>query len=184
MFAALIPVRGQDNSTAKADLGPSADSIRPYKPAGRDPFKRSPKPKETARGGKSAKPKELVQMGFPSLEVRRAQFRQKVEEFRSKGLSEPHPLGQYLVGELTVTGVFRDDQGFGAFVQAQPTGSMFFVRRGEQCYNGEILRIEGDESEMGTAKVLFRESTYVEVNGKQSAQVRVVAKLPTVPSAR
>jgi hypothetical protein len=88
---------------------------------------------------------------------------------------------QYLVAELNVTGIFRDDQGYGAFVQAQPTGSTFFIRRGVKCFNGEVLRIEGDESDIGSAKVVFRQTTYVEINGKQSPQEQVLAKLPAAP---
>jgi hypothetical protein len=185
-----VSALGQDNNTQtppvsanKEYVGPSADSIRPYKPAGRDPFKRTIKPpKDPKKSGPKTDP--LVQLGFPSLEVRRAQYRQLVDKERNQGRPDPHPLRQYLVGELTVTGVYRDDQGFGAFVKAQPTGTMFFIRRGEQCYNGEVLRIEGDDSDAGAAKVLFRESTHVEVNGKQSTQVRVVAKLPAAPGRK
>ncbi len=170
---------GQQNGSGKEYVGPTADSIRPYKPAGRDPFKRTPKPKATSKGG--SKVDRVVQIGFPSLEVRRAQYRQELDKARAESRPDPHPMMQYLVGELNVTGIFRDAQGYGAFVQAQPTGSTFFVRRGLKCFNGEVLRIEGDESDIGSAKVVFRQTTYIEVNGKQSPQVQVLAKLPTTP---
>ena len=166
------------NGAAKDNLGPSADSIRPYRPAGRDPFKKLVKPKP----GKTAKtPRPL---GFPALDARRAEFKQKVDVARTRGLSEPDPVQQYLISELDVTGIFRDERGEGAFVRAQPTGTMFFVRRGTACYNGEIVRIETDEAETGGAKVLFREVSYLEVNGKQSLQERVVAKMPTASQAQ
>jgi hypothetical protein len=61
---------------------------------------------------------------------------------------------------------------------------MFFVRRGTACYNGEIVRIETDDAETGGAKVLFREVSYLDVNGKQSLQERVVAKIPTASQAQ
>jgi hypothetical protein len=160
-------------ASAKEVYGPSADSIRPYKPAGRDPFKKVVKPKP-----KPGSPRQALVRGFPALDVRRAEFRQRVDMARSRNLSEPDPVSQYLVSELDILGVFRDEQGFGAFVRAQPTGTMFFIRRGTQCYNGEVLRMEGDDSDIGSTKVLFREVSYVEVNGKQSPQERVVAKLP------
>ena len=176
--AAQSEQNASSNGTVKDNLGPSADSIRPYKPAGRDPFKKLVKPKP----GKSAKtPKPL---GFPALDVRRAEFKQKVELARTRGLSEPDPVQQYLISELDITGIFRDERGEGAFVRAQPTGTMFFVRRGTACYNGEIVRIETDEAETGGAKVLFREVSYLEVNGKQSLQERVVAKMPTASQAQ
>ncbi len=163
--------------SSKEFLGPTAESIRPYKPAGRDPFKKFVKPK-------ASKKKDLAPrvVGFPPLEMRRAEFRQKVDQARARELPEPDPVMQYLVSELDITGVFRDSRGYGAFVRAQPTGTMFFVRNGARCYNGEVVRIEGDEAETGGAKVMFRELSYVEVNGKQSPQERMVAKAPTVPA--
>jgi hypothetical protein len=167
------PAQPQQISTGKEYLGPTADSIRPYRSSGRDPFKRTVKPK-TARG----KQLQSRALGYPSLDTRRAEFRQKVEQARARDAAEPDPVSQYLVGELDITGVFRDDRGFGAFMRAQPTGTMFFVRNGARCYNGEVLRIGGDASDPGAAKVMFREVSYQEVNGKQSQQERTVTKSP------
>lgn len=158
-------------------LGPAAESIRPYKPAGRDPFKKIIKPKPKPGGGSGKLPREVL-LGFPTLEVRRAEYRQKAERARDVGVEEPNPVSQYLIAELTILGVFRDDQGYGAFVRAQPTGTMFFIRRGTACYNGEVMRIETDEADIGSAKVVFREIAYTEVGGKQVKQERVVAKVP------
>jgi hypothetical protein len=166
------PPQPQQVNTGKEYLGPTADSIRPYRSSGRDPFKKTVKPK-TARG----KQQQSRVLGYPSLDVRRAEFRQKVEQARARDGAEPDPVSQYLVGELDITGVFRDDRGFGAFVRAQPTGTMFFVRNGARCYNGEVLRIGGDPSDPGAAKVMFREVSYQEVNGKQSQLERTVTKL-------
>jgi len=187
VLAAAITVSAQDKAGQKADpppqpqqvnsgkeyLGPTADSIRPYRSSGRDPFKRTVKPK-TARG----KQQQTRALGFPALDVRRAEFRQKVEQARARDGAEPDPVSQYLVSELDITGVFRDDRGPGAFVRAQPTGTMFFIRNGTRCYNGEVTRIGGDPSDPGAAKVMFREVSYMEVNGKQSPQERMVSKGP------
>jgi len=161
----------QPAKTGKEYLGPTADSLRPYRPSGRDPFKKAIKPK-TARG----KSQQARLLGFPPLDTRRAEFRQKVETAHARDGAEPDPVSQYLVSELDITGVFRDDRGPGAFVRAQPTGTMFFVRNGARLYNGEVVRIGGDASEPGSAKVMFREVSYMEVNGKQSPQERVVTK--------
>lgn|SRR5512144_1449381 len=166
------PPQPQQVSNGKEYLGPTADSIRPYRSSGRDPFKRTIKPK-TPRGKQQAR-----MLGFPSLDLRRAEFRQKVEQARARDAAEPDPVSQYLVAELDITGVFRDDRGFGAFVRAQPTGTMFFVRNGARCYNGEVMRIGGDASDPGSSKVMFREMSYQEVNGKQSPQERIVTKAP------
>jgi hypothetical protein len=168
------PPQAQQIKTGKEYLGPTADSIRPYRSSGRDPFKRTIKPK-TPR----AKQQQLARLlGFPTLDVRRAEFRQKVEQARARDGAEPDPVLQYLVSELDITGVFHDDHGYGAFVRAQPTGTMFFVRNGARCYNGEVLRIGGDASDSGAAKVVFREVSYQELNGKQTPQERLVTKLP------
>jgi hypothetical protein len=165
----------QPSNSGKEYLGPTADSIRPYRPANRDPFKRFVKPSENKKQ-KEQKPRTL---GFPALDVRRAEFRQKVEIARQRDMTEPDPVLQYLVSELDITGVFRDERGLGAFVRAQPTGTVFFIRRGARCYNGEVMNIESDESD---TKVLFREYFYLEVNGKQTQQERMVAKLPGLPA--
>ena len=163
----------QQVSTGKEYLGPTADSIRPYRSSGRDPFKKTIKPK-TPRG----KQVQARMLGFPTLDVRRAEFRQRVEQARARDGAEPDPVSQYLVSELDITGVFRDDRGYGAFVRAQPTGTMFFVRNGARCFNGEVVRIGGDASDPGGAKVVFREVSYQELNGKQIPQERVVTKAP------
>jgi len=164
----------QQVKNGKEYLGPTADSIRPYRSSGRDPFKRNVKPK-TARGKQQ---QQAVLLGFPPLDVRRAEFRQKVEQARARDGADPDPVSQYLVGELEVTGVFRDERGPGAFMRAQPTGTMFFVRNGTRCYNGEVLRIGGEPSDPSGAKVTFREVAYMELNGKKTPQERVVAKSP------
>ncbi len=169
-------VNAQQGTPNKEYLGPSGDSIKSYRPAGRDPFKKVLKPKvsPTTKGGVPVAPKPL---GFPVLEERRAKFRAMVEDYGDRGLAEPNPVMQYLVSELEITGIFRDDNGYGAFVRAAPTGTTFFIRRGARCYNGEVLRIESDTSNSGS-KVTFRQESFVEVNGKQIKQENIVSKQP------
>ena len=101
-----------------------------------------------------------------------------------RDLAEPDPMTQYLVNELDVTGVFRDERGYGAFVKAQPTGTVLFIRNGARCYNGEVVRIESDEAESGGAKVMFREFSYMEQNGKRTQQERMVVKAPTATPSK
>lgn len=157
------------------EVGPSADTIRPYRPVGRDPFKKIILKPTTTTGAKKI-PKAI---GFPPVEVRRVQFQQKVARTRQTSEPEPDPLTQYLVAELDVIGVFRDEHGPGAFVRAQPTGTTFFIRRGARCFNGEVLRIETDEADMSATRVMFREVSYTEVGNKQVPQERVIAKVAT-----
>jgi hypothetical protein len=156
--------------TAKENLGPSSDTIHPYRPAGRDPFKMDIVVKAAA---KSKTPKTV---GFPALDVRRAEFRQKVIEARRSGQVEPEPLRQYLVSELEVLGVFSDDHGQGVFLRAQPTGTTFFIRQGAKCYNGQIVRVETEAADLSGSKVVFKETSFAEVEGKQTPTDRLVVK--------
>src|SRR3954467_1281202 len=61
---------------SKENLGPTADSIRPYRPYNRDPFKKPIKP----RTPKDKIKQMALQLGYPVIETRRAEFRQKVSE--------------------------------------------------------------------------------------------------------
>lgn len=174
ILAVSVVAQGVANNQ-KQPVGPSADTIRPYRPVGRDPFKKN----IVKTTGTKKEPKTL---GFPPLEVRRVEFQQKVAQHRVTGLPEPDPLTQYLVNELDVIGVFQDGQGPGAFLRAQPTGTTFYVRRGARCYNGEVLRVESDDSDSLGTRVMFREVSYTDVGNKQVPQERVVAKVATGPS--
>src|SRR5262245_7183039 len=166
------PASYQQTNANKEYLGPVGDSIRPYRPAGRDPSKKAIKPKPKPGVGTAKAPKPL---GFPAPEERRAKYRQLVEDSPDHGQPEPSPAMQYLVSELEITGVFRDDSGYGAFVRAVPTGTTIFLRRGSRCYNGEVLRIESDTSNSGP-KVTFRQESFVDVNGKQTKQENIISK--------
>jgi len=157
---------------ARENLGPTADSIRPYRPYNRDPFKKPMKPKTPKDKAKQI----ALQLGYPMIEERRAQYRQEVAKAREAGQPEPPPVMQYLVTELDVTGVFRDERGYGVFVRAQPTGTMLFLRNGTRCFNGEVVRIEGDDA--GASRVTFREFYKVEQNGKALMQERMITKSP------
>jgi hypothetical protein len=124
----------------------------------------------------AARSKTPKAVGFPALDVRRAEFRQRVVEARRTGRAEPEPLTQYLVSELDVLGVFADERGQGVFLRAQPTGTTFFVRKGDKCYNGQIARVEGDASDLAGSRVVFNERSFAEVEGKQTPTDRLVVK--------
>jgi hypothetical protein len=157
--------------SGKEALGPSSDSIRPYRPAGRDPFKIDVVVKTGARS--KGTPKVV---GFPAIDVRRAEFRQKVVNARRSGQAEPDPLTQYLVSELDVLGVFSDEKGQGVFLRAQPTGTTFFVRQSARCYNGQVVRVESDSVDLAGSRVVFKETSFTEVDGKQTPTDRLISK--------
>lgn len=167
--AAAEPVK---EPAKKESVGPSADTIHPYRPAGKDPFKMTiVKP--------PSKVKEQKPVGFPPFEMRRAEYRQLLARRHAADMPEPSPLKQYLVSELTVLGIFSDSQGPGAFVKAQPTGTTFFIRQGAECYNGQVLRVESDPGDLSGARVVFKEKMFTDQHGKQVQTERVVAKAPS-----
>jgi hypothetical protein len=170
---------GEQPASGKNQIAPRAELQQAYRPAPRDPFKRFVQPKEQSKR-LATKQQAARLVGFPSLEARRSEFRRAVEMAVAADRPEPDPLSQYLVSEIEVTGIFRDDRGPGAFVKAMPTGTMFFVRGGARVYNGELLRIESNDGGAGPSQVTFREVSYIEQNGKQSPQEKVVTKVPTV----
>jgi hypothetical protein len=166
-------------AVAVAALGlPAAASPR-QEPPTNDPFYRKPKPVKVAEDKDSNKP---VAVPFPPLEQRQQDFLRSKQEARSRGLPEPDPIGQYLVSELNVTGVFETENGVGAFVQAIPTNTTFFVAAGTRVYNGQIVTINtGANFDLG--QVVFRELTKYRVKKKEQDVVNTVTKSVTAPVA-
>src|ERR1041384_2907735 len=76
--------------SGKENLGPTADSIRPYRPYNRDPFKKPIKPKTPKDKAKQM----ALQLGYPMIEERRGLYRQQVAASREKGAAEPEPVTQ------------------------------------------------------------------------------------------
>ena len=106
---------------------------------------------------------------------------QERNKARARGLPDPDPIGQYLVSELNVTGVFETETGPGAFVQAIPTNTTFFVGAGTKVYNGEILSITGG-SNFDLGQVMFRELTKYRVKKKEQDVVTTVTKTVSPPA--
>lgn len=144
----------------------------PSTPVANDPFYRKPKPVVVAQPKDANTP---VLIPFPALEQRQADFQRSRQEARAKGLPEPDPIGQYLVNELVVTGVFETDTGSGAFILAKPTNTTFFVGAGTRVYNGEIQAINtGANFDLG--QVVFREMTRYRLKKQEQNVVNTVTK--------
>lgn len=137
-----------------------------------DPFYTKPPKVKVPEDQNSKQP---VLIPFPSFEQRNQEYMQARQLARSQGRPEPDPIGQYLVSELTVTGVFETDRGPGAFIQAAPTNSTFFVYNGTRVYNGEIVGINTG-SDFNLGQVMFRELTKYRVKKKEIEQVNTVTK--------
>ena len=145
-----------------------------------DPFYRKPKPVKVPEAKEANKP---VLVPFPPLAQRQADFQRSRQDARAKGLPEPDPIGQYLVDELVVTGVFETDTGVGAFVLAKPTNTTFFVGPGTRVYNGEITGINtGQNFDLG--QVVFREMTRYRLRKKEQNVVNTVTKGVESPTGR
>jgi hypothetical protein len=141
-------------------------------PPPNDPFYKKPKPVEVAQ------PKNVnvpVLIPFPPLEQRQADFQRSRQDARAKGLPEPDPIGQYLVDELVVTGVFETDTGTGAFILARPTNTTFFVGAGTRVYNGEIMAVNtGANFDLG--QVVFRKMTRYRFKKQEQNKIDTVTK--------
>lgn len=146
-----------------------------------DPFFRKPPPK--TRVAEERDTNKPVLIPFPSFEQRNQEFLQAKQRARAQGMAEPDPLGQYLVSEVSVVGVFQSERGPGAFVQAGPTGTTFFVYGGTRLYNGEIVSINSG-TDFNLGQVVFREMTKYRVKKKETEQVNTVTKSVGAPAPR
>lgn len=157
-------------ATPPAQAGPSDD-----------PFRRSVPVKTKVPEQKDADKPVLIP--FPTLEQRRAEFQASRQAAARNGQEEPNGIGQYLVEELAVIGMFHTDEGDGAFVQAVPTNTTFFVTSGTRVYNGEIVSINTG-TDFGVGQVVFRELKKYRIRKKENNQVNMVTKAVTSPPAK
>ena len=110
----------------------------------RDPFLvptkiiRPPKPVKLAV--KNLEPQPLPP---PNIEARVTDYKKLLRDYLEGHGSEPSKTGPYLIDELTITGIFRNEEGYGAFVVESATQKqqVFFVRTGWQTYDGQIKEI-------------------------------------------
>jgi hypothetical protein len=166
-------------AAAVACLGLPAVARQSQDQPSNDPFYRKPKPVVVPENKDANKP---VPVPFPPLEQRQQDYLRAKQDARLRGAPEPDPIGQYLVSELTVTGVFQTDTGVGAFVQAIPSNTTFFVAAGTRVFNGEIVKIDtGANFDVG--QVVFRELTKYRVKKKEQDVVNTITKSVTGPSS-
>ena len=147
-----------------------------------DPFTRVPKKvtKPPAEEKDASKP---VLVPFPPLEQRQQDYLREKQLARSQRRPEPDAIGQYLVSELAVTGVFQTDRGVGAFIQAIPTKTTFFVTPGTRVFNGKIETIvTGSNFDLG--QVVFTEMTVYEEKKKKKEVYNTVTKTIAAPAGK
>lgn len=79
----------------------------------------------------------------PGFEDRLKAYREQLRLFLGGSGREPSKTSAYLIEELTVTGVFRNEDGLGAFVVETATKNQqtYFVRQGWATHDGYIKDI-------------------------------------------
>jgi hypothetical protein len=121
-----------------------------------DPFYQPPAKPKIAAAPKAAEPDKPTLVPVPTLSQRTQEFQATRQQALQEKRPAPNPVGQYLVSEVTVLGVFETENGLGVFVEAEPTKQTFFVTAGTRLYNGELMEIQpGSFSQ--PARVVFRE---------------------------
>jgi len=147
---------------------PSGDAAKPQTVPGNDPFFRYTPPKTKT----VIEPEKPVPIPFPTLEQRQQDFKQEKAKARTTRQPDPNPVGQFLVSELTVTGIFETDAGLGAFVQA-PDKSMYFISPGTKVFNGELVEIKSADE---PPRVVFRERIDYSYKKQVKTEIRPVEK--------
>lgn len=97
----------------------------------------APKTKKIAKRKPIAVKEEVIEI--PSLADRLNQQRLALRRGEEREQSQP-----YLIEEVTVNGVYKSVEGYGAFLKAI-NGRLFFAYRGMLFYDGEILQIDPDQ---------------------------------------
>lgn len=166
-----LSVSAQDPAPAPAQTPPSSGGYQ-------DPFSRPP-PK-TVKVPEQKDSDKPVLIPFPTLDQRQAEYQQSRAMASRAGQPEPDAIGQYLVSELVVTGMFQTDEGVGAFVLATPTNNTFFAKAGTRVYNGEIVTINSG-SDFGVGQVVFRELTKYRIRKKEENRVNMITKAVASP---
>lgn len=80
-------------------------------------------------------------------ESRRDPFKSLLASTEVPELRGPRPDGipGLLIDEVSVTGVFRTNQGYVAQVQSAANEKSFLLKEGDQLYDGDVVRITEDE---------------------------------------
>lgn len=121
-----------------------------------DPFYNPPTKPKVAPPPKAAEPTKPTLVPVPTIAQRTQEFQATRQRAVQEKRPVPNPVGQYLVSEVTVLGVFETEAGLGVFVEAEPTKQSFFITEGTRLYNGELIDIQpGSFSQ--PARAVFRE---------------------------
>lgn len=107
----------------------------------RDPFvvpgrvkREPPKPKV------SKDPQPIM---IPGIEMRMTEYRNQVRQASLSNRQGPGSLSPYLIEELTINGIFKTSEGFGAFVVEGVSSKRMtlFARPGMKTYDGVVSEV-------------------------------------------
>lgn len=157
---------GRETKKESVEENGSAISTSRQKP--RDPFV---VPARVKREPKVVVKKEPQPMPVPGIETRLTAYRDLVRA-ASAGSRQaaPDKLSPYVIDELTITGIFRDGEGYGAFVAAEPTKLTFFVRPGMRTHDGVVKEV------LPTGVKFSRTTRYDDGSVRQSEEFRALRK--------
>lgn len=110
--------------------------------AQRDPFLVPSKVIKVPKPVKAIK-KEPQLVLSPDIETRITNYKKLMRDFLEGHGVEPSKIAPYLIDELSITGIFRTEEGYGAFLVEAATQKqqIFFARVGWQTYDGQIKEI-------------------------------------------
>jgi hypothetical protein len=150
-----------------------------------DPFYQPPAKPKVAKPAAPPEPDKPTAVPVPTISQRTQEYQAIRQQAIQSRQPVPNPVGQYLVSEVSVLGVFETEKGLGVFVEAGPTKQTFFITPGTKLYNGELIEIQpGNFSQ--PARAVFRERIdYVFKKVRKPdihTVVKVVGQTTTQPS--
>lgn len=131
------PVRASEQAARKKEKEQSSDPAT-LQTKRRDPFVIPSRVKREAKVEVKKTPQPLTP---PNVEARLTEYRSLVRSMQNTGQAAPDKLRPYLIDELTVTGIYRNSAGYGAFIVAGPTKLTFFGHPGTRAFDGVIKEI-------------------------------------------
>lgn len=155
-FAVATKATGDNNATPKTSKAAdtktksvTADdnnepAVKPATSTQRDPFFVPAKVVQVPKPVKPVVKKPDPQpVPPPNVEARVTDYKNLMRNYLEGRGQEPSKTAPYLIDELTVTGIFRNAEGYGAFVVENATQKqqVFFMRTGWQTYDGVIKEI-------------------------------------------
>jgi Tfp pilus assembly protein PilP len=131
-------------ATKPAATKPATAKPASAKPAAKKPAAKTPAPKKTPKPAASATPKPAVADREPKI-ARRDPFESLVGHEQAGGKTGPLPPGKagLQVSTLRLDGIVRSPGGMIAVV-SNPQSRTYFLREGDQLYDGRVEKIAMD----------------------------------------